>query len=393
MIENNLSRLQWTFRIALMGVLGTLLLSSKVWMTERNFPVVPLFEGIPSMPSPLDYILYSVLMVLVIYQIIYLENRNTKFALIGMFVFLMLGDQMRWQPYNVHYLIMLVGLLFYPAKTENTLQAFRLMMIAFYVWSGIQQLNMVFIQSIFPWMAAPLAEKFPAAMEEYILGGGYVFPFLSLFAGIGLLFRPTRNIAAYLGIFIQLFLFYALSPMGNDWNAAILPYNIALGFFTYLLFVDVTFDSTELKPGEVNLKVIGIGSEENNAKTIFWSSMRFHQVVLVVYCIIPVLSFAGLYDRMQSFNAYSGKSYYGKIYVTEQLAERLPDGVKRYVFRPPMSRPFIETTYWSMDALKVSPYSEKRIYESLHSYICSFAEGDCPAELEIYTYEDVSGNQ
>jgi hypothetical protein len=100
MIENNLSRLQWTFRIALMGVLGTLLLSSKVWMTERNFPVVPLFEGIPSMPSPLDYILYSVLMVLVIYQIIYLENRNTKFALIGMFVFLMLGDQMRWQPYR-----------------------------------------------------------------------------------------------------------------------------------------------------------------------------------------------------------------------------------------------------------------------------------------------------
>jgi len=371
MIESNLSRLQWTFRIALMGVLGTLLLSSKVWMTERNFPVVPLFEGIPSMPSPLDYILYSVLMVLAIYQIIYLENRNTKFALIGMFVFLMLGDQMRWQPYNMHYLIMLIGLLFYPARTDDLIQVFRLMMVAFYVWSGIQQLNMVFIQSIFPWMAAPFAEKFPSVMEEYILGGGYVFPFLSLFAGIGLLFKPTRNIAAYLGIFIQFFLFYALSPMGNDWNAAILPYNITLGFFTYLLFVDAEF----------------------NIKNIFWSSLRFHQVVLVVYCIVPVLSFAGLYDRMQSFNAYSGKSYYGKIYVTEQLAERLPDGVKRYVFRPPMSKPFIETTYWSMDALKVSPYSEKRIYESLHSYICSFAEGDCPAELEIYTYEDVSGNQ
>ena len=170
--------------IALMGVLGTLLLSSKVWMTERNFPVVPLFEGIPSMPSPLDYILYCVLMVLVIYQIIYLENRNTKFALIGMFVFLMLGDQMRWQPYNMHYLIMLIGLLFYPARTDNLLQAFRLMMVTFYIWSGIQQLNMVFIQSIFPWMAAPLAEKFPAVMEEYILGGGYVFPFLSLFYSV-----------------------------------------------------------------------------------------------------------------------------------------------------------------------------------------------------------------
>ena len=123
MIETNTSRLQWTFRIMLMAVLGTLLLSSKVWMTDRNFPVIPIFEGIPSMPSPLDYILYSVLIVLAIYQIIYLENRNTMYALIGMYAFLMAGDQMRWQPYNVQYLLIMIGLLFYPLKSDQRIAA------------------------------------------------------------------------------------------------------------------------------------------------------------------------------------------------------------------------------------------------------------------------------
>lgn len=367
MFETNISRVQWAFRVMLLGVLGTLLLSSKVWMTERNFPIVPLFEGIPSMPPPMDYILYSVLIVLAIYQIIYLENRNTKIALVSLFAFLMAGDQLRWQPYNMHYLLMIIGLLFYPKRSDDLLAVFRVMMVAFYVWSGLQMLNQVFYESIFPWMAGPLAEKFPASLEGYVLGAGYVFPWLNLAAGIGLLFAPTRNIAVYVGIFVQLFLFYALSPMGNDWNAAILPYNAAVAMFTFVLFYQSNFE----------------------VKGLFQSKFPYHIAVMVVYGIIPVLSFFGLYDRMQSFNTYSGKAYYAKIYVTEELAERLPDGIKRYVFRPPVSKPFIETTYWSIDALKVSPYSEKRIYRSLHSYICSFAEGDCPAELEIYTYEDV----
>jgi hypothetical protein len=350
----------------LLGVLGTLLLSSKVWMTERNFPVIPLFDGIPSMPPPLDYILYSILIVMTIYQIIYLENRNTMYALVGMYAFLMLGDQMRWQPYNVHYLLMMIGLLFYPARIDQLLQVFRCMIVAFYIWSGLQELNAVFIESIFPWLAAPLAEKFPAAMEEYVLGGGYVFPFLNILTGVGLLFQKTRNLSVYMGILIQFFLFYALSPMGLDWNVAILPYHAVLAFFTFSLFYDSEF----------------------SLRNLFWSNFRYQQGIVVFYCVLPVLSFFGIYDKMQSFNIYSGKAYYGKIYISEQLHERLPDGWKRYVFTPPRSRPFIETTYWSMDALKVSPYSEIRIYKALEREICKRAEGDCGADLDIYTYED-----
>jgi len=365
MLETSLSRIQWTFRVLLMAMLGTWLLSNKVWMTERNFPVIPIFDGIPSLPSPVDYIFYSILIVLAIYQIIYLENRNTKIALVVLLGFLMIGDQNRWQPYNVQYFLMISALFFYPKFTDGILNVFRMMVIVFFIFSGIQEINTVFIESIFPWMIGPIASLFPASVEPNILGGGYIFPFLSIAAGVGLLFQQTRDYAVYLGILIHLFYFYALSPMGNDWNHAILPYNLCMAFFTYVLFFSAEF----------------------KLKDIFWSkTFRYQQAVVLIFAVLPLLSFFGIYDRMQSFNTYSGKSLYAKIYVTESLVELLPDGVKRYVYRPQQGEPYIETTYWSADALKVSPYSEERVYKKLHEYVCSFSEGDCSARLEIYSY-------
>lgn len=367
MIDSIQSRLQWTFRILLLAMLSTWLLSNKVWMTDRNFPLIPLFEGIPSLPSPIDYLMYSVMIVLGIYQLMYLENRNTKIALVAVLGFLMLGDQMRWQPYNVQYFLMVIGLFFYPKFKDELVRVFQLLIVVFLIFSGIQEINTVFIEQIFPWMITPLATIFPAKVEPFILAGGYIFPFISIAAGIGLLFEKSRQIAVYAGIAVQVFYFYALSPMGNDWNHAILPYNLAMAAFTYLLFFKM----------------------ENDAKSILWSSkFRYHQVTLIFYAGLPLLSFVGLYDKMQSFNVYSGKALYAKIYVSEALVERLPDGVKRYVYRPFDSEPYIETTYWSADALKVSPYSERRVYEELERYICSFAEGECSAKLDVYSYED-----
>jgi hypothetical protein len=366
MIETAQSRLQWTFRILLMAMLSTWLLSSKVWMTDRNFPVIPILDGIPALPSPFDYLFYSILIVLGIYQAMYLENKRTKIVLFSLLAFLMIGDQMRWQPYNVQYFLMIAGLFFFPEKRVPLIKCFQMIVVVFFIFSGIQEINTVFIEQIFPWMIAPLAEKFPAKIEPYLLGGGYLFPLISIAAGITLMIPKSRNVGVYLAISVQAFYFYSLSPLGNDWNHAILPYNVAMGFFSYLLFFNT----------------------KNEFKTMLWSKdFRYHQVAVIFFAVLPLLSFAGLYDRMQSFNTYSGKAWYAKIYVTEELAEKLPDGVKRYIYRPVDGEPYIETTYWSVDALRVSPYSEKRVYEQLKNYICTFAEGECPAKLEIYSYE------
>jgi predicted membrane protein len=366
MFSSNESRMAWTYRVLLLGVLCTLILAGKVWISDRNFPVVPIISGLPALPSPLDKILYYILIVLCTYQLVSIENIKTRKILTGLYVFLLLLDQMRWQPYNVHYMIMLIGFLFYPARSEQVIQVFRLMVITFFIWTGIQDFNQVFADKVYPFVwAKRLAELLPYRFEGYVTGSGYLFALLHLVTGLGLLFQRSRNAAVLLGILIHLFLFYAADPFGNDINRVAPLYNLISAAFCFILFYNVKFDYRE----------------------IFWSKeFRYHQAIVVFYTVLPLLSFFGLYDRMQSFNMYSGKGWYAKIYVTEALVEKLPEGMKRYVDRPFGSEPYIETTYWAWKELKVSPYNEKRVFENLHEYVCSFAEGDCTARLEFYTY-------
>jgi hypothetical protein len=360
------SRLNWVYRVLLLAVIGTLILASKVWITDRNFPLVPLFGWIPSIPSPLDKIIYYVLVVLCIYQVVSLENLKTRKILTGIYISLLLLDQMRWQPYNVHYMLMLIGFLYYPARSEELLNVFRFMLITFFIWTGIQDFNQVFADKVYPQVwSKNLAEKFPYSMEGYITGSGYLFALLHILAGIGLLIQRFRKISMFLGIFIHLFLFYGADPFGSNVNLVAPLYNLISAVFCFILFYDASFDF----------------------KALFWSKkFRYQQVCVIFFAGLPILSFLGIYDRMQSFNMYSGKGWYAKIYVTEALVEKLPEGMKRYVDRPFGSEPYIETTYWAWKELKVSPYNEKRVYVRLQEYICSFAEGDCQSRIEFYTY-------
>jgi hypothetical protein len=371
MIETTSSRLIWAARFLLASMLGTLLLSKKVWLTERNFPLVPIFDFFPTLPPPIDFLVYSVVLVLSMYQLVNLSSRKTLYALFGLFIFLLLGDQMRWQPYNIQYLLMLVGLIYIPTRSEDVIKVFRLILVTYFIWSGIQEFSVSFVDFYFPWLVGPFSKIFPAGMEPYVRAGGYLFPIINILTGIGLLFQKTRNYSVILGITIEVFLFYSLSPIANAWNYAILPFNLAMAGLLFVLFYNTEFP----------------------LKSVFWSrSFYLHPFTLVFFSLLPILSFFGLYDRMQSFNVYSGKSFYAKIYVTEELVNKLPDGIKRYVYRPAMDEPYIETTYWISDAVSVDPYSEKRVFEYLKDYVCSFAEGECQARLVIYTYANSRGS-
>ncbi|MBX7202921.1 MAG: hypothetical protein IT240_05970 [Bacteroidia bacterium] len=366
MFSSDESRLAWLYRALLLTTLGSLLLTGKVWISDRSFPIIPIIEGLPAIPSPLDKILFYVLIALFTYQVVSIENVRTKKILTGMYVFLFLLDQMRWQPYNVHYMLMLIGFLFYPLKSEQLIQAFRLLLVAFFVWTGIQNFNPVFADKVFPLVwAKPIAEHLPYRFEGLITQNGYLFALLHIVAGIGLLFRQSRNYALYLAMFIHLFLFYAANPFSSEFNRVVPVYNLASAVFCFILFYNSTF----------------------NFRQVLWSkTFIYHQACIVLFAILPALSFFGMYDKMQSFNLYSGKGWYAKIYVTEGLVEKLPEGMKRYVDRPFGSEPYIETTYWAWKELQVSPYSEKRVYTKMYDYVCSFAEGDCGARLEFYTY-------
>ena len=125
----------------------------RLWLTARQFPLIPVAEWFPNPPPPWDRLLFAGLLLSLILALRF-HRTGVVLFLVGA-AFLMLGDQNRLQPWFYLYLILLLLTLF-PPKTA--LSGCRVALSAVYIWSGIHKLNPQFFQEIVPWFAAP-AEK------------------------------------------------------------------------------------------------------------------------------------------------------------------------------------------------------------------------------------------
>jgi len=362
-------RLVWIFRFVMFGILAAVLISPELYMTDRNFPLIPLTVYFIPLPYPLDYIVYSGMIVIALLLIIYADNRPLLIALVSIFGFLMLADQMRWQGFNIFYFFLSAAFLFSAKHPERLLSIIRITIIGYFFWTGIQNINNIYFENIFPWIFEPYTKKFlPEQAIAYFNYLGYLLPFIQIFAGIGLLFDSTRNTAMWTGITLIGIIFVSMSPIGHNWNKIQLPYYLTIMSVTYLAFNDTEF---ELK------------SLFNYNKSII------HIAAILMFLVLPIFNFVGLYDNSLSFKDFSGKGLYCKIYIDDEISENLPEVLKQYTFKTYDNKKYFDVFYWSMFALKVAPYSEKRVFNQLENYFCSFKTSeDCPTNVVIYTYDD-----
>src|SRR6476660_4310230 len=77
------------------GCIAGLLLSPKLWLTSRSYPLVPVFDKLPAIRRPIDYLLLAALAVLL--ALIAFLPRSIKFifAFLVLAVYLCLADQSR----------------------------------------------------------------------------------------------------------------------------------------------------------------------------------------------------------------------------------------------------------------------------------------------------------
>lgn len=360
-------KFQWTIRFIAGALVMSLFLGSKIWLTSRDFPVLPYFDFIPSIPPPIDYAIYAITVAVASLLIIYPLQSKLVWATAGLLLFLMLFDQMRWQP-NIFFYLMGLGALSLANKNkEFGLQAIRAMLIFWFVWSGIQELNPVFKTSIFPYLFKPIISIFPKAAAPFFQSIAYVFPILQIAVGLLLLInhKLIKNYVVYSAAAIHFILFLVMSPLGNGINYSYLPYHVSCVGLILFLFLDHKID----------------------IKTLFYNrSFLFSIPVTLFMGIMPIFNFVGLWDSLQSYHAFSGKVKYGKVYMPEDMTEKLPDSIKNQIKRFG-DEPYVEITLWSLEVLDVPAYAEERVYNQIKDYICEFdTASTCRAKLEIYTY-------
>ena len=339
------TRLIWLWWVVALGLIAGLLLSPKLWVSTRTYPLTPLF-GLPPLPYPADYVLFGLFGILLVGAAAFRRKAAALFAAaaLGLTLFFILQDLSRLQPWFYQYSFMLAALCLYGwgrLGAEGALNACRLIMASIYFWSGLQKANASFVGEGYPWLVEPIAERLPTAgwWTDALLLGAYAAPAVEAGIGLGLLVPRFRTPAIVVALSLHAFILLCLGPWGHDWNTVVWPWNVTMGAFVLILFWR--------SPDEPSL--LAVLKLERGP----WLGTAFRAGALVLFAIMPILSFFGLWHSYLSSSLYSGNTKQGYLLTYDA------SGLKS-----------MSISALSLKEMNVPAYPEKRVFKNVFADRC-----------------------
>jgi hypothetical protein len=360
--DGTLGPLKSTIAIALGCGLA---LSWRLWTSSRLFPLAPVVDWLPAVPYPLDVLWLLALAGLLAAVAVLPRPRVPILVVLVLAVGLALGDQTRWQPWYYQYLVMLAALGLYawtPPAAKNgriALDACRLIIVATYVWSGLQKLNATFVRETWPDIADAVLRLLPDAARAVPPVFVLAIPVVEVAIGVGLVIPPLRRAAVILATVAHLAILTLFVASGE--NTVVWPWNLAMIAFVWNLF----WRQRELP-----------------ARRIVVPRNLFQVAVLVLFGVLPALSLADHWDAYLSSALYSGNTNQAVVYVSPSVLERLPTSVHPHVWQ--RSGPlFLDINRWAYGELNVPVYPEPRVYRRVTERVCRYADGSPDIRLRI----------
>ncbi len=351
----------WLNRVIVVGLVVGLLFSTKLWVSTREYPLVPLLGFVPPLPYPLDYLLFALFIALLVGALLFRGRLAGALvvATLALAVPLVLQDQGRLQPWFYQYSFMLAAVGFSKLgrfSTESALNTCRLIVAFIYLWSGLQKAHVNFADNVYPWLIEPLASHLPSGAVAALGHGAYAVPIMETAIGLGLLIRPLQKPAVVGAILMHCFILFTLGPWGHDWNSVVWPWNLAMVAFVLILFWRAPDNPSFL----VMLKPEG-------------STLR--TIVLVLFAFMPALNFFGLWDSYLSASLYSGSTEEGYVYAA--------DGSQR-----------IRITDKAMDETNAPAYPEERVYKKVFADLwCEKTSSRPEPTLVVYGRPEILSGQ
>lgn len=347
-----------------LALLAGFALSPKLWLSSRIYPLTPVWSFFGTFSHPADRILFfAVITLLIAFAVA--PRRELSAAMFALLVLLALQDQSRWQPWFYQYVLMLLAIALAGARGQTVaLNTCSLIVATTYIWSGISKLNPHFMSYTFPWLMGPFIGHWPAAFQRLILHLALVVPCLECATGAGLLLRRFRPAALVAAIAFHIFVLIAIGPLGRNFNVVVWPWNLFMMAFLCLLFLRRT-DAPALRD-------------------LIWArGFGFQKIVVVIFALMPILSFFDLWDDYLSSALYSGNPSFGMIYLNNDAFSRLPAAIYDYFGTEGPDLNGMNINDWSIGELNVPAYPEIRIYKSVAQQICKFTLNDSSVELAV----------
>jgi len=194
---------------------ATLLITWPLWQVHTVTPMLLLL--------PLPVFDMGVLLLLSLVLIIFAPRTGVIVHTV-LIVYAILIDQTRLQPEVVSLVFVLWGTL--PDPRAKLLG--RSHLLALWIFAGINKLlSPGFLFGTSHWMLHGLMSSPPSWLDQNF---GYVIVLAESGTGLLALFPRTRKLAAVTAFMLHMGILLDLSPLGNNWNQSVWPWNIALAF-------------------------------------------------------------------------------------------------------------------------------------------------------------------
>ena len=261
---NGASRLFWLKTTVILAFCIGLVMSSRLWIGPRSYPQAPVLGTLPATEGFIAYGLFAALFVFAAAALISPKPQKFITAFLAIIAVLCFLDQTRWQPWVFQYSFLLATLALFSWNNDDihgqkrTLNIARLIIASTYIFSGLQKMNLNFIENDFPWLVQPITNVFPSSVDLFHYFGMAV-PFVQVAFGIGLLTKRYRRVSLLAAVSMHLFILAMFGPAGHDWNNVIWPWTTAMALLDILLFA---------------------GKAEFSFREAVWTTHRYHAAVL-----------------------------------------------------------------------------------------------------------------
>lgn len=340
--------IQAVFYTAYFAILCCVLISYPLWLNDRFYPGVPVIEEIVfSGFAQWGFLFFWGLS----FSSILIPKLDRRIGLIGFFIgaiFLALQDQIRWQPWFYQYGLMFLFYWLYinkSIKKETLVFVFKISVVGIYFWSGIHKINAGFVDIILPGL-----------LGFDILWLGYIAAFGEALMAVLLLFEKTRKLSVLFFFVMHILIMFRVLSGAILYDFVIMPWNISMMFFLYVLFW-----------------------MKNGVRFTLKRNPLTKAVAILLFMLLPSLNFFGVWHDFQSFTLFSGKEKRAYLFVSDELIENFSEESISKIDQN--NRIMLQSL--SYPEIRVPTNSEINIYKSIFKTFCERSENNMDIILEI----------
>ncbi len=330
----------------------------KIFLNTRTFPLCPIFEWLPSLPTALNFAIAITVALLIIFNN-YFYKRHILYIsiLIGMAV-LTLFDINRLSPFGHTYYCFFFVFIVYYSKTINAKAAIlfcQLILIGIYIGTGIHKINPYFIENIFKWWLEPFRELLGDKIYNFLLPFGWLIGFIEVAAGLFLLFAKTRKLGLWLAMFTHAIILISYSPpVRGLLFVGLLVYNFSLMWLLYFLF----------------------NHEKDNLITGLFDMYKRPIMYLVTFVFIglPILHiFTNKVPTYMAYDLYGGRYRYTYFIFDENTKNKLPSDYQFYSSKTEDGKYKLFMESWALYDCRAGMFRQEWVFKHYKKEIEKYA--------------------